>query len=158
MREQLEKQICDIDPIFTRQYGMSQMQSCMAYGFCYEDGWFQITKKLVNYTKTLNDELQKYDMCVVCEQAKQKFGMLTIYFSVQKLSNPCEEIEESLKNIKEEYWKRMNEYLKELVEQAHCTCEYCGKRGELVSTKRWIKYICKECALHGTSKNLIDFQ
>lgn len=146
MREQLEKQICEIDPIFTRQYGMSQMQSCMAYGFSYGDGWFQVTKKLVNFTKILNKQLDQYDLCVVCEQAKQKFGMLTIYWSIQKLSNPYEEIEESLKDIKEEYWKRMNEYLKELVKQANQTCEYCGKKGELVSTKRWIKYICKECS------------
>jgi hypothetical protein len=155
MTEELEKQLYKADPVFFEEAlkclsgEMNEMNTCMAFGCECGDGWFEPLLKLTRKMFLINSLAKKYDLKIVCNQLKEKFGELRCYYSVVTNTTNCsitpnnpyvdlikEMAHEAIKTAEEDCWN---------------VCEWCGADGgyngkNLITTSGWISRICKTCA------------
>lgn len=94
--------------------------TCMAWGCCVGDGWYDLIYKLCSDIKTLNPpENFKWT------QIKEKFGGLRAY------------------------WVGATTPISQLVDEAerdsYTICEDCGSKENVTSEGGWIRTLCKKC-------------
>jgi hypothetical protein len=139
MNEANEAKLCQEFPRLYRQYGSDPKQSCMAFGFEVDDGWFdliyELSKKLeAAYQKLPPEERAKWDEVRggVAEQVKEKWGGLRFYISGGN--------------------DEMYQAITEAEEKSFTTCEACGKPGKSGRSvgNWWIKTLCDECRSKNT--------
>lgn len=132
MREELDDFLVKKYPkIFANRFA-SIKESCMAFGFEHDDGWFwlldQLCSSIQSYIDT-NNEYRKLDEQipqVVATQVKEKFGYLNFYF------NGGDEYIDGMVSLAES----MSQHI----------CERCGTIENVGRTKgSWIFTICKNC-------------
>ena len=101
MREELDEYLCKTYPKMFEQRHMSEMVTCMCWGFACGDGWFNIIEQLcgniqhhidwkekqhnwsVEWNKEHPDEPREISELVpqvVVTQVKEKFGTLRFYY------------------------------------------------------------------------------
>lgn len=115
-KENTEKLLKDFPSLF-KQYYWDKMETCMCWGFCISDGWYNLLYKLSTDLMKVNPE------CEAC-QVKEKFGGLRFYADHSN--------EEGNKLIN---WAEKMSY---------SICEECGKPGK-PNDKGWIKTLCDKC-------------
>lgn len=151
MNEELEIKLYKEDPDFFEEAlkclsgEMNECNSCMAFGCECGDGWFKPLLKLTRKMFLINSLAKKYNLKVICNQLKEKFGELRCYYSVQNTlihdtNNPYIEIikemaQEAVRTCETDCWN---------------VCEWCGADGgynceNLITTSGWISRICKNC-------------
>ena len=111
--------------------------------------------------------VKKYNLAIVADQVKEKFGTLRFYFSVRtvdddgvlitdvdedgnfksdKLTN---KLDENTHSIVADYLEMVaDKYIKEAEDMTENTCAKCGiplEQDNKVETQGWITYLCKEC-------------
>jgi hypothetical protein len=80
MKTELENKIFEkYDKIF-RNRTKPMSQTCMCWGLACGDGWYHILDYLC---KNLQEVEKKYDVQVIADQIKQKFGGLRFYYHVE---------------------------------------------------------------------------
>lgn len=126
MNEELEIKLVKKYPKLFSQVGMSEQESCMAWGCSCGDGWYTILEELCEKLK---------DMPISFAQIKEKFGTLRVYFDVdhKRAEELTDEKEDAL-------WA----FLREAEEKSAKTCEACGKPGK-AREGGWIKVLCDIC-------------
>lgn len=140
MNEELDKKLCEKYPkIFKDRHG-SVRDTCMAWGFEHDDGWYTlidrlcsniqhhvdhiVTRATSDYSTALTDQ-EKEDFQVVALQVKEKFGGLRFYFSGgDDLINGMVQFAESM---------------------SYVICEICGHPGS-VRNFIWKQTLCDSCA------------
>ena len=146
MRLELETELYNIDPIFFSDAidclsgKKTEMDTCMAFGCECGDGWFEPLKTFVKKIKIINDIASKYNTKYICEQLKEKYGEIRVYYSVQML---CEENDKLIITTLSEMFQ---DALTKLEEECWDTCERCGSKSKIVTTSGWISRICNKCA------------
>lgn len=163
MKEELENELYNIDPVFfghaiNCKTGIeNEMTTCMYWGCECGDGWFKPLKKFIQKVAIINELGKKYNIQFVCDQLKEKWGELTVYYS----STWADESNKNLIDINQ------CNILEEMFEEALHTaekecwnvCEWCGAEGgykgeNLVTTSSgWISRICKKCAKEKAEKD-----
>jgi hypothetical protein len=131
MNLELEKVLCEKYPRIFKNKDASIMDSCMAWGFECEDGWFDIIDILCHEiqtyvdwkSRTFSDE-EKESFQVVAQQVKEKFGTLRFYYY------GGDEVIEGMVRMAES--------------MSHRICEGCGCPGDERSG-RWTKVLCDKC-------------
>jgi hypothetical protein len=131
MKNELQDKLIKEFPNLYKQVTLSPQETCMCWGFCCGDGWFQIIFDL-------SKKITELDPNIEAIQVKEKFGGLRFY------------IEPVDKNKFAEVYKTINDYENESFK----TCEICGTK-ENVHTQgpNWIKTLCDNCRNEWSNKN-----
>lgn len=121
MKKELANQLVENYPDMLCDYGGDPRETCMAWGFECGDGWFPLLKEVCEKLKDV--EGFKFD------QVKEKFGMLTIYYTCSDDEN--------------------RQYVRKVIDEAESksleTCEVCGNPGKRESHQGWLSTECKVC-------------
>ena len=153
MNDKLEHELYSIDPIFfedaiaCENEEKNEMDTCMFWGCECGDGWFKPLEKFIHKVKLINELAKNYNTKFVCEQLKEKYGEIRVYYKIDKINENIEAknneinylidlFEDALKTVEDECWN---------------VCEVCGADGgykgeNLITTSGWISRICKKCA------------
>lgn len=114
MRQELDELLCRRYPEIFRDRHKDMYETCMCWGFCCGDGWFDIIDSLCAVISTQVNAGKMPP--VVASQVKEKLGSLRFHV------------------------RGGNDETRRLVELARRksegTCEECGKRGDLRSGSR----------------------
>jgi hypothetical protein len=131
MNPELDTSLCQRYPKIFKNRDGSVIDTCMAWGFECDSGWFDIIDILCHEIQHYLDwkckdlpEDERDVMQVVADQVKEKFGTLRFYY------HGGDEVVEGMVMMAESLTYR--------------TCEGCGCPGE----KRggaWIKTLCDKC-------------
>jgi hypothetical protein len=84
MREDLDEYLCKTYPKMFVQRHMSEMDTCMCWGFACGDGWFNILDQLCGNIQHHIDWKNREEETVtqvVVTQVKEKFGTLRFYYN-----------------------------------------------------------------------------
>lgn len=69
-----------------RQAKLSMMETCMCWGICCGEGWYEPIKELSYRLECINYAiLPKWGFVIEAEQVKEKFGTLRFYFTVREV-------------------------------------------------------------------------
>ncbi len=125
MKQELDDLLCKKYPKIFAERHLSEMQTCMCWGFSHADGWFNIIDQLCANIQNHIDWKEKQGHAipqVVAEQVKEKFGTLRFYY------------------------RGGDDYIDGLVSMAESmtgvTCEECGAPGT-TGGQGWIKTLCE---------------
>jgi hypothetical protein len=130
MKLELEEKLTALAPVFLRDMHGDETKTCMAFGIECSDGWFAIVKEMCEKIEAVNRRLNG-EALVVADQIKEKFGELTVYYSIdgEVDSNVRDEVRSIVVEAEAKSWD---------------VCEECGKPATC-TTKGWIRRLCKEC-------------
>lgn len=138
-----ELKALEIAPIFMQDLGNSEMVSCMHYGLAWGEGWDEAFLKLAEKIEAINEKL--YYTEIVADQCKEKFGTAEVYWSfhAKKDADSYDVIAE-----RELYRDTVRDLINDFRHETENLCEYCGKdiSQESYRTRRYISYLCKDCA------------
>jgi len=101
-------------PLLYRDRGKSMQETSMCWGFCCEDGWFELikdlSKKLEKMVETWRAENPDVEDHPCAAQVKEKWGSLRFYmnFGTQKMFDAVSRAEK----------------------ESEKTCEWCGSKEE----------------------------
>ena len=143
-----EKALYEIDPDFFSEAiactngVLTEVDTCMAWGCECGDGWFKPLKKFVRKVKELNAMAKSYNAVFVCEQLKEKYGELRVYYSIKKYDPEKEITDIDRVNILESI---LFDCLQQAEKECWNVCEICGCDNDIITTKGYIQRICKQC-------------
>jgi len=120
MRQELDEKLCKEFPNLYGDRYQSPQATCMCWGFCCGDGWYDI---IYDLSKVLEPN------GIVASQVKEKFGTLRFYICGGDENTDHDAVRAAIDKAEELSTK---------------TCEYCGKPGSLRSGS-WLKTLCDEC-------------
>ena len=129
MREELEQKLYEKYPKLFAQKDHPTSITCMCYGICVGDGWYDILDTLCRSIQNHIDRQQKKNLDypqVEFSQIKEKFGGLRVY------TDGNDETVSALIGFAES--------------MANRTCEGCGKSGKTRSYRGWWATDCDSCA------------
>lgn len=186
MNYELDKQLCEKYPKIFRDRNASETESCMHWGLCCDDGWYDIIDHLcyaATYTwttcvkideedaKKLLVKKSEYNGCyyleipaptMVAAQVKEKFGTLRFYYDLEFEPN-IQELYKSgkypdLTKVVERYQSFFDGIVHMAEIMSERTCEITGNKGELCVRGGWYKTLCEEQAkeLGYTQRRLIN--
>ena len=135
MREELDKLLCEKYPKMFVNRHKSMQETCMCWGFCCGDGWYQILDSLcgqiqhhIDWKQEQKEKYGRGDGCkqVVAVQVKEKFGGLRFYY------NGGDDVIDGMVRMAESW--------------AANTCETCGEKGEHRVDSGWHYVACEKHA------------
>lgn len=155
-------------PILFQDRKKSMQETCMCWGIECPKGWYHILEQLCTVLEFNNMEfVRKYNLAIVADQVKEKFGILRFYFTVRtvdddgivitevdgngdlksdKLTN---RLDENTYRIAADYLEMVaDQFIREAEGLTENTCARCGiplDKDNKVETDGWITYLCKEC-------------
>ena len=113
----------DFPLLFPKGKKASKKVSLMKYGFCCEDGWFNLIYKTCEKIQKIVDKKGIKQPTVV--QVKEKYGGLRFY------------MDETVKETFEAGLKAE--------EESFHICEKCGENGKFIRGHGWVKTLCRKC-------------
>lgn len=119
MKKELELKLVDKYPHLFKEYGGDARQTCMAWGMAHGNGWNQLLEETCEKIK---------DTDTVFLQIKEKFGMLTIYFT-------CSEEQHDL----------VSDIIHKAEAKSLEICERCGQKAKRRNDGGWLATLCKTC-------------
>lgn len=141
-----DKLFNDFPKIFIEK-DLPMQQTCMCWGICTDDGWFELLYRLCRHLQWDTDK-NKYPQ-VIAQQVKEKFGTLRFYYTSVNNEAFNETIEVEIAAVirrcaEQDGAIRFAESL-----SAHI-CEICGAFNDTVapmSRGGWYKTLCATCAM-----------
>jgi hypothetical protein len=132
MREELDKALCEKYPkIFRNRHG-DMKETCMCWGLCCGDGWYDLIDKMCHLLQFQTDN-NGYPQ-VVAEQVKEKWGELRFYYSIEKSDDD-----------------RKVGYVEGIIDFAtsmtRMICEDCGSTHQngIRPLPSWYRSLCDKC-------------
>jgi len=116
MRIDLQNMLYERYPNLYKQHKLDMTQTCMCWGICAGDGWFDLIDDLSSKLEPLGVE---------AVQVKEKFGGLSFYLN--------------------RYPDKARDIVHKASEKSYEICEICGKDGELRRDLGWIRTLCGGC-------------
>lgn len=127
MTPEKDKQLCEKYPKIFRDRNGDMQKTLMCFGFCHDDGWFDILDSTCDLIQRRCDSVLKRegkDIQVIAIQVKEKFGSLRFYVSGgDDYTNGIIALAESLSSK---------------------ICENCGNAAELRTSGWWVTQ-CETC-------------
>ena len=140
----------------------------MCWGIECPKGWYHILEQLCTVLEFNNMEfVKKYNLAIVADQVKEKFGTLRFYFSIRTVDDDgvvINNVDENGDLVSDKLTHRLDEnthrivadyldmladkYIAEAEEMTADTCARCGvplDKDNKVETDGWITYLCKHC-------------
>ena len=123
--KEFDELMCHQHPTLYTQRNWPSSKTCMCWGFCIGQGWFNIVADLSNkIEEVIKDLPNKEEFQVV--QVKEKFAQLRYYMDKQT--------------------PEIRKLIQEATELSGETCEECGKPGKLDNTRFWVVTCCSDCS------------
>lgn len=161
MKEELDKQLCEKYPLIFRDRNGDMRETCMCWGICCGDGWYNIIDRACSLIQNHIDWRLKQIEAVekfnaeLAEAASNDFENWPEYRSKEPRDIP-EPVEQVIATqIKEKfgglrfYYNGGDSFIGGVVamaeEMSYRTCEECGAPGK-ESTSGWIRTLCDEHA------------
>jgi len=131
MTEDEDKILCQKYPKIFKNRNGSIKETCMAWGFECDSGWFDVLDILCHEIQGYIDwksrglsEEEREELQVVADQVKEKFGTLRFYYS------GGDDVIEGMVRMAES--------------MTHRVCEACGCPGD-ARGGGWVKVLCDKC-------------
>ena len=162
-KELQEKLFTKYDKMF-RDRSKPMSETCMCWGCSCDDGWYHILDHMCAQLEHLREE---YDVVVIFDQIKEKFGTLRIYHHEEYGDRWTKEGEWKDWKIDDkseiEYsslgWRHsgkmvsaaqhVSDQIEEVIRvtdmMSHITCEKCGMTGATQTEGGWITTLCDNC-------------
>lgn len=145
-----ERLFNDFPKIFIEK-DLPMQQTCMCWGICTDDGWFELLYRLCEHLQWDTDQ-NKYPQ-VIAQQVKEKFGTLRFYYtSVNDASVGEEALDEMTQRERDNAIRKCAE-IDGAIQFAEAMsaniCEICGafdSTVEPMSRGGWYKTLCTVCA------------
>jgi len=118
MREELQNKLYEKYPDLFKQKDLDMRQTCMCWGICTGDGWYDLLDRMC-------EELQRLDVGLTFTQIKEKFGTLRVYCNG--------------------YNDDVNKIIGKACRLSAKTCETCGSMENVTQSTGWIITLCKPC-------------
>lgn len=127
MNEQNDKYLCEkYSKIFSGRNG-DPKETLMCFGFCHDDGWFNIIDSMCSLIQSHIDRLpegEREEKQFVAVQVKEKFGELRVYgVGGDQFTSGVIAMASEISRV---------------------TCEACGKPGK-ISGPGWYRCLCEDC-------------
>lgn len=123
MKEELEKELFEDYPNLFKNKD-NRRSSLMSFGFSYKDGWYKLTKALLERLDWYLEQKKEINFEII--QMKEKFAGLRCYFNGG------------------------DDYIRGVVSMAetisHTICEFCGNAGKPQAPTGWWFTLCEKCA------------
>jgi len=161
MNKDLDKTLVQLFPSLYRDYGGDMRKTCMAWGFSCGDGWYPI---LLALSIELTGIEKEYNIQVVADQVKEKFGGLRFYYHTEgsfkwyqrrwqwlctfMCSHGFAKLYWKFIAFRKKLWRNPGEKVSDAVESAEAesykTCEVCSNPGK-PTRDGWITTLCERC-------------
>jgi hypothetical protein len=154
MKKSLQQKLFDKYPKLYAQRHLTIRESCMPWGICVGNGWYDLIDKL---SQDITDIINKEGCKITCEavQVKEKFGGLRFYvdFGNQDLIDVWTDFLSA---------KELAEKISELISLAESEsfkiCDICGEPGT-PQNDGWISTRCeKHAKLTGAEIRLLEIE
>ena len=147
-------------PILFQERSKPMNETCMCWGIAVPRGWYYIIEQLCTVLEFYNIDIgKKYNLAIVANQVKEKFGTLRFYYTVRHVDDngmveydvdsTLTEEDNNKNRIVSDYIEMLADLaISEAEELTTKTCADCGvplTKDNEVKTKGWITYICKKC-------------
>ena len=134
MDKEIELELVKKYPKILRDYGGDPMQTCLSWGFEFDNGWKDLIDKCLQKLQYFCDLCSKdgREVQVVANQAKEKFGTLSFYTSVYDTNT----IESAI----------IDDIITEAEIRSAHTCEVTGKEGTVCKRGGWYRTLSYEQA------------
>jgi hypothetical protein len=134
MDKELELELVKKYPKILRDYKGDMMQTCMAWGMEFDDGWEKLIDKCLHKLQYFCDLASKEGepVQVIATQMKEKYGTLSFYFTGE--------------GGKIEDWDIIDDIVEHTERMSAQVCEVSGKHGDLCSKGGWYKTLSYEQA------------
>ena len=125
MSPELDAELCKKYPLLYADRHADMQHTCMCWGFCVGDGWYDIINRLSMKLEALIQALpeEQRGLCKAA-QVKEKFGILRFYMDGET--------------------PEMTAAIQLAENDAAKTCEACGAPGYTYG-KSWLKTLCDNC-------------
>lgn len=132
MDKEIELELVKKYPKILRDYGGDPMQTCLSWGFEFDNGWNTLISKCLEKLQYFCDICSKNgeEVQVVANQAKEKYSTLRFYYSGEGGTK----IE----------WDIIDDIINQAEAESARTCEISGKHGEPCKRGGWYKTLCYE--------------
>lgn len=115
MKKELQEKFYKNFPKLYQQHKLPASQTCMCWGICCGDGWYDLLWEL-------SEKLES--MGVQAVQVKEKLGTLRFYTDL--------------------YNEEISKLIREACDKSSVICEVCGNPGSL-RTDGWWETLCNKC-------------
>ena len=134
MDKEIELELVKKYPKILRDYGGDPMQTCLSWGFEFDNGWKNLIDKCMEKLQYFCDLCSKdgREVQVIANQAKEKFGTLSFYTSTYGANS----IESSI----------IDDIITEAEIRSAHTCEVTGKEGTVCKRGGWYRTLSYEQA------------
>ena len=134
MKKELEIELVKKYPKILRDYKGDPMQTCMAWGMEFDDGWKNLIDKCLHKLQYFCDlsSREGESVQVIATQMKEKYGTLSFYFTGE--------------GGKKEDWDIIDDIIAEAEIRSAHTCEVTGKDGTLCKRGGWYRTLSYEQA------------
>jgi hypothetical protein len=134
MNKELELELVKKYPKILRDYKGDPMQTCMAWGMEFDDGWNDLIDKCLHKLQYFCDLVSKEGETVqiIATQMKEKYGTLSFYFTGE--------------GGKREDWDIIDDIITEAEIRSAHTCEVTGKEGTVCKRGGWYRTLSYEQA------------
>ena len=134
MNKEFELELVKKYPKILRDYGGDPMETCLSWGFEFENGWKNLIDKCLQKLQYFCDICSKdgREVQVVANQAKEKYGTLRFYASAYG----ADSIENSI----------IDDIITEAEMRSARTCEVTGKDGTVCKRGGWYRTLSYEQA------------
>jgi hypothetical protein len=145
MKEELQKKLYEKYPKIFSQKDLPMSETCMCWGICHDDGWYNILDTLCASIQHHID----YENCDGKYESMRKHRPLPSDGTwVQVHQVEATQVKEKFGGLRF-YYNGGDEFINGLVTFAQSislrTCETCGAPGR-PTKKGWIRTMCKPCA------------
>ena len=159
MRDELDKQLCEKYPLIFAQRNGNMNETCMCWGFCCGDGWYNILDVMcANIQHYINWRLEQIQSAhkfnAELEEARANDFENWPYWKMREPREIPEPVDQVVAaQVKEKfgglrfYYNGGDDYIRGIVDMAeemsHVTCEECGSPGTS-SNEGWIRTLCEQ--------------
>ena len=132
MDKEIEVELVKKYPKILRDYKGDPMQTCMAWGMEFDDGWKDLIDKCLHKLQYFCDLSSKEGepVQVIATQLKEKYATLSFYFTGE--------------GGKREDWDIIDDIIENTERLSAQVCEMSGEHGYLCSKGGWYKTLCYE--------------
>lgn len=126
--DSFDERMCKEYPVIFQARFKDMSETCMCWGISVGEGWYGIIEECVKKIQFMAD---KFNVVIIADQIKEKFGTLRFYYHVQGKDNKDIGIIDDI----------IQDIVSNAEQRSSCTCEICGEYGQSRSGG-WIKVLC----------------
>lgn len=127
MNKVLQEKIYNKYPLLFSNKDKSMQETCMYWGLCVGDGWYDLIDELCSKIEPIIQEIKKNnpDTYPKAAQVKEKFASLSFYMD----------------HATDEIYKIIRDYSK----KSQYICDRCGGPGQTMKVGGWLHAACETC-------------